>query len=278
MNTRKNRPLFGVGLRSEHYSYLQDNPQTKVDFFEVITENYLDTEGRPKQILRKIRENYPLHFHGVSMNIAAHSDISTKYLDKLKNMIHDIRPVLVSDHLCWTGLPHANLHNLLPFPYNEETLEHLCRKIDFVQNYLGREMIFENLSAYFDFTNSTYTEWDFWKTLLQRSGCKMLLDINNIYVNAINQKFDPQIYLQTIPAAAVEQIHLAGYSNMGSFLFDTHANPVYPEVWELYKSAVTKFKNIPTLIEWDEDIPAFEVLENEALKAKKIQKDLGNLS
>tara|TARA_Y100000590_G_scaffold323369_1_gene366308 strand:+ start:19550 stop:20431 length:882 start_codon:yes stop_codon:yes gene_type:complete len=262
--------MVGVGLRTDHYSHLEESPKTKVDFFEALTENHLGSKGRPYQILEHIRKDYPLTFHGVSLNIAHHTGINFDYLKKVKELVTPFEPMVISDHLCWTGAPESNLHNLLPFPYNQETLNFLCDRVDQVQNYLNRVFVLENLSAYFDYTQSNMSEWDFLKELSLRSGCQILLDVNNIYVNSVNQKFDAKEYLETIPDQSIAEIHLAGFTDMGDFLFDTHSKPVYPEVWELYKLATKKAPHAPTLIEWDDDIPEFNILQNEAIKAKKI--------
>lgn len=261
---------FGVGLRTKHYPKLEEQPQTKLDWFEVVSENHMNSQGRPWAILEKMRENYPVAFHGVSLNIGVNKEINLNYLTKLKEMIEVFDPMIVSDHLCWTGLPASNIHNLLPLPYNDESIHMVCTKMDKVQSFLGREIALENLSAYFEFKNSTYSEWEFLNLVAKKSGCKLLLDINNVYVNSQNLGFNPKDFIDSIPPEKVAQIHLAGFTNMGDFLFDTHSKPVYPEVWELFRHAIKNLKDVPVLIEWDEDIPEFEVLEDEAMKAKKI--------
>lgn len=262
--------FIGVGLRQKHYSYLQNRPQTKVKWFEVITENFLHTQGRPKDILKIICDDYPISFHGVSLSIAGPGPLDTLYLKNLKNLLLEFRPFLVSDHLCWTGKAQANLHNLLPFPFTKESLNFLSERIDFVQNFLGRKMAFENLSAYFNYKKSTLTEWEFTSELLRRSGCDMLLDLNNVYVNSINHDFNPYTYIDALPVDSIAEVHLAGFSDLGDFLFDTHSCPVYPQVWELYQYALQKGIRVPILVEWDENIPDFSQLENEALKAQEI--------
>jgi uncharacterized protein (UPF0276 family) len=265
--------FIGVGLRSEHYPFFEkpiEENQHCLKWFEIISENYIDSYGRPRDILNLVRENNPISMHGVSLSIASHEGLNFDYLEKLKQLIKEVDPFLVSDHLCWTGSAHANLHNLLPFAYNEANLSMVSERIDQVQNSLGREMAIENLSAYFDYKESTFTEWDFIKELAKKSGCKLLLDINNIYVNSQNHDFDAKTYLDTIPLDQVAEIHLAGFSDMGDFLFDTHSKPVYPAVWDLFEHVIEKKSDIPVLIEWDEDIPDFRVLEDEAKKAIKI--------
>lgn len=255
--------IFGVGLRSPHYSYLEAKPLTSVGWFEVITENYFRTRGRPRKILEKIREDYPISCHGVSLSIGSYEEFDWNYLQDLKNFYSEIDPFSVSDHLCFTGLKQNNLHNLLPFAYNRENLSHLNERIDEVQNFLGRTLAFENLSAYFDYNNSTMTEWDFISELTKTTHCDLLLDLNNIYVNSFNHQFNPENFLNAIPFDRVKEIHMAGFSERDGFYFDTHSNPLYPELIELYKKVLDKKKDIPVLFEWDEDIPEFSVLEEQ---------------
>lgn len=252
------------------------SPQTEIEWFEVITENFLHTKGYPWKVLTKMRQDYPISLHGVSLSVGSDREINKNYLLKLKSLIDAIDPMLVSDHICWTGAKKNNLHNLMPVSYDEETLNELVGKIQYIQDFLGRPMAFENLSAYFQLKSSTYTEWDFLNELAKRSGCKLLLDINNVYVNSQNQKFDPIEYLDAIDDDVVSEIHLAGHTDMGKFLFDTHSTEVCDEVWQLYHHKIKTTKNTPTLIEWDEDIPEFPILEKEALKAKKIFKEVGD--
>jgi len=261
---------FGVGLRHQHFPYLIDRPQTSVDWFEVISENFMTTRGYPSEVLENMRKDYPISLHGVCLSIGSYDELNLDYLTKLKDLIKRVDPFLVSDHLCFTGLEKNNLHNLLPLSYNDETLNYLVQRLDKVQNFLGRQISLENLSAYFSISDSTYTEWDFLRNLAEQSGCKILLDINNIYVNSENQKFDPYKYLDAIPSELVSEIHLAGFSDMGEFLFDTHSTFVHDNVWKLYQYKIKDAEAIPTLIEWDEDIPDFQVLEAEMLKAKNI--------
>jgi len=266
--------MTGVGLRTEHYSFLEKNPPNDIDYFEAISENHMNSKGRPWEILEIIRKNFPLSFHGVSLNIGLATELNQNYLKKLKEMVNTFEPILVSDHLCWTGKPSTNFHNLLPFAYTEENLEHVAAKVSQTMDFLKRPIALENLSAYFEYKDSTMKEWDFFSRLIEKTGCLMLLDVNNIYVNSENQKFDPKEFIDAIPLEQVAEIHLAGFTDMGDFLFDTHSKPVYPAVWELYKYVLSKRKNIPTLIEWDDDIPAFPTLRDEAMKAKQIFSEL----
>lgn len=261
---------FGVGLRHQHFPFLLDKPQINIDWFEVISENFISTEGYPLEVLLKMRQDYPISLHGVSLSIGSYEDLDSLYLKNLKELIKKVDPFLVSDHLCFTGLSKNNLHNLLPLSYNDETLNFLCQKIEKVQNTLQRQIGIENLSAYFSLKNSSYNEWDFLNLLSQKSGCSLLLDINNIYVNSKNQGFDAKTYLDAIDDEHISEFHLAGFSDQGDFLFDTHSTFVHNDVWDLYSYKIKNCSKVPTLVEWDEDIPEFSVLENESLKARKI--------
>ena len=260
----------GVGLRPTHYPYLRERPRAGVDWFEAISENYMDSHGRPRTMLEFIRKDYPVALHGVSLSIGSGEKPNSLYLTRLKTLIDEINPFLVSDHLCWTGIPNRNIHDLLPLPFTEEALSHVVNKIELVQSFFRRQILIENVSSYFVYKSSEMSEWEFLREVGRRSGCGILLDINNIYVSAQNHGFDPITYIDSLSETSVGQMHLAGYSDMGNFLFDTHSQPVHEPVWELYKFAVRKFPKVPVLIEWDEDIPEFPVLEREALRARNI--------
>ncbi len=266
------QPNIGVGLRPTHYPYLEPRPQTKVSWFEAISENYMDTKGRPLDMLELIREDYPVALHGVSLSIASAEGIRQNYLHNLRALVERIDPFIVSDHLCWTGLLQQNLHDLLPIPFTDETLNLIVNHVDKVQTCLGRQILLENVSTYLRVPDADWAEWDFLNELANRSGCRILLDINNLYVNAKNHQFDPYIFLEAIPTHVIGQIHLAGYTDMGTHLFDTHSKPVCPEVWDLFSSLIARAPEVPVLIEWDEDIPEFPQLEEEALKAAQIWK------
>lgn len=265
---------IGVGLRSPHYSYILEN-RPKISWFEAISENYMGLEtgdgGRPIQILEKIRAHYPIVLHGVSLSIGSTDDLNFKYLERLKQLIERINPLWVSDHLCWTGVNGENLHDLLPLPYSEETLKLLTEKILKAQDFLKRSLVFENVSAYLSFKHSEMTEWEFLTEIAKRTSCGLLIDVNNIYVSSVNQNFNPITYLTAIPKQSVQQIHLAGHSKSGECLIDTHDGPVTDKVWDLYTLATKIYGKIPTLIEWDDNIPEFSVLEAEALRAEKLQ-------
>jgi len=262
--------LFGVGLRSPHYNYLRTQPTTAVQFFEAISENYMDSNGPPLEILEFIRNDYPVCLHGVSLSIGGATGLNFTYLKSLKKLVDRIEPLLVSDHLCWTGNPHGNIHDLLPMPYTFESLEFLLRQIDQVQQYLGRQILLENVSSYLRLADDDFTEWQFLNEMSARSGCRLLLDINNIRVSSFNHGFSAEEFVDSIPQQIVGQIHLAGYTDMGKYLFDTHSQPVFPEVWQLYSRVIKRMPEVPVLVEWDEDIPEFSVVQKEAVKARQI--------
>ncbi|MGZ5280552.1 MAG: MNIO family bufferin maturase, partial [Pseudobdellovibrionaceae bacterium] len=216
------------------------------------------------------RELYPIVLHGVSLSIGSTDELNFQYLRNLKRLIDTIEPAWVSDHFCWTGVQGENLHDLLPLPYTQETIAHLVERIDQVQSFLKRQFVFENVSAYLSFSHSEMSEWQFLKEVAQKSGCGLLLDVNNIYVSSVNQNFDPMEFIKGIPIDQVQQIHLAGHSMADGGLIDTHDRPVIDEVWALYRQTLALTGTKPTLIEWDDQIPEFPILEAEALKAKSI--------
>jgi uncharacterized protein (UPF0276 family) len=262
--------IFGLGLRSPHYSYLETKPAITAGWFEVISENYFRTRGRPRKILETLRADYPISCHGVSLSIASYEDFDWTYLQDLKSFYNEIEPFQISDHLCFTGQKNNNLHNLLPFAYNLENLHHLSERIDKVQNFLGRKLALENLSAYFDYKKSTMSEWDFINELTKLTDCDLLLDLNNIFVNSYNHQFNADDFINAIPIERVKELHLAGFSERDGFYFDTHSNPLYPALIDLYKKVLKRKKNIPTLFEWDEDIPGFEIVEAQIIELRTI--------
>lgn len=266
----KKSAMVGVGLRSAHYQFLEQARSSHINWFEALTENYLDTHGRPRQILETIRSNYPVALHGVSMSLASANGLDERYLKRLRAFIQEIEPFLISDHLCWTGTQDNNLHDLLPFPYNDDSKQVVLANIDFAQNMLGRNLLLENVSSYMKFSDSDRTEFEFISEIAKVSGAKILLDINNVYVSAKNLNLDPKQCIDAIPPELVGQIHLAGFTDAGDFLFDTHSTPVCPEVWELFSYFIQRAPNTPFMIEWDGDVPEFSRLEQEALKAKEI--------
>ena len=258
---------FGVGLRTVHFQHiLTEKPQ--VDWFEIISENFMDTKGKPSYILDQVKERYPIVTHGVSLSIAGIDPLNMEYLRKLKILTDRVNTPWVSDHLCWTGCNAHNLHDLLPIIYTEENLRHIAARIRTVADILERPIALENVSTYAEFSISTMTEWEFLSRLVEEADCGLLLDVNNIYVSSFNHVFDPIEYIDAIPYDRVCQFHLAGHTNKGTHILDTHSDHVVNEVWELYRYCFQKTGARATLLEWDENIPSFEVVHNEALKAK----------
>ena len=259
----------GAGLRSVHYPVVTSEwPQ--MDWFEAISENYMDTGGRPLHILEKVREHYPIALHGTSLSIGSVDPLDPGYLTQLKKLVERIQPFIVSDHLCWCGVGGEALHDLLPLPLTGEALNHVVRRVDELQEFLGRKILLENVSTYVTYKHSTMPEWEFLTEVARRSGSGILLDLNNLYVNSFNHKFDPHEYLKNVPAKFVGQFHLAGHTDRGSYLFDTHSDRVIEPVWQLYREALQRIGPVSTLIEWDENIPAWEELAEEVARAREI--------
>ena len=258
---------IGIGLRTVHYAHILDT-QPDVDWFEALSENYLDTGGRPRNVLETIAERYPIVLHGVSMSIGGTDPIDFDYLRKLKELARGVNARWISDHLCWTGVSGRNVHDLLPMPYNEESLRHTAARVRVISDFLETPLVVENPSSYVEFATSTMTEWDFLAALAAESDCGLLLDVNNIYVSSFNHGFDPTTYVDAIPADRVVQVHLAGHANHGTHIIDTHDNFVIDEVWQLYGRASARTGNVSTLMEWDSDIPDFETVHGEARKAE----------
>lgn len=259
----------GVGLRPVHYPAIIDHwPQ--VDWFEAISENYMDSGGRPLAILEKVRTHYPIGLHGIALSIGSVDPLNDLYLRRLKALVDRIEPVYVSDHLCWAGAGGHQLHDLLPLPFTPETVRHVAERVIQVQEFLKRPILLENVSTYVTYKHSVMPEWEFLSQVAKVSGCGILLDLNNIYVNSVNHGFDPITYLDHIPGEKVGQFHLAGHTDMGDYLFDTHSRPVIGPVWNLYHEALKRWGQIATLIEWDDDIPEFPKLMEECGRAKAI--------
>jgi uncharacterized protein (UPF0276 family) len=258
---------FGVGLRAEHYQQVLDTPGT-VEWFEAITENYMDGGGRPLSILESVRRDHPIALHGVGLSIGSTDPFDSRYLKNLHALVGRIEPALVTDHLCWTGVGGRAVYDLLPLPYTQEALDHVVQRIAIVQDRLGRRILLENPSTYLAYRHSEMTEWEFLAAVADRADCGILLDVNNIYVSGKNLGFDPVRYLEAVPVQRVGQFHLAGFTDMGSYLFDTHSAPVHEDVWDLYRLAVRRFGPVPTLVEWDADIPPFERLCAESERAR----------
>lgn len=259
---------LGVGLRSVHFPFLlQQRPA--VDWFEVISENFMDSSGRPRFVLNRLAERYPIVMHGVSLSIGSTDPLSFDYLYKLKALADQVRACWVSDHVCWTGVAGLNAHDLLPIPLNEATLRHVVERIRIVQDVLQRPLVLENPSSYVTFAASTMTEWEFLSRMAEEADCGLLLDVNNVYVSSVNHDFDPAEYVRSVPHNRIVQFHLAGHTDRGTHLIDTHDNHVIDPVWELYRLAHQLTGGASTLLEWDANIPEFPVVHAEVLKARQ---------
>lgn len=258
---------FGLGLRSVHFEYILNNwPQ--VDWFEIISENFLDSRGWPRYVLDRIAERYPVVMHGVSMSIGSSDPLDREYLSKLKKLAGEIGAVWVSDHLCWTGTVGRNTHDLLPVPLNEGTLKHVVERIRIVQDILERPLVLENPSSYLRFAADTLSEWEFLSAMAREADCGLLLDVNNVYVSGVNHGFDPVEYIDAVPAERIVQFHLAGHTHCGTHIIDTHDQAVLDSVWRLYRHAYLRAGGASTLLEWDSNIPEFPDLHAELLKAR----------
>ncbi len=265
---------FGLGLRPQHFPDILgpdgDDDLGHVDWFEIISENFMAVGGMPLRNLMAVRERRPMAMHGVSLSIGAPDPLDDDYLKNLKSLADLIDPAVVSDHLCWTGAHGVNLHDLLPLPLTEETLTHVAARVIHVQDILGRRIALENASTYVTFTSDTMDEWEFLAVLTRRADCDLLLDINNVYVSAFNHGFDAADYLAGIPKDRVRQIHLAGHEHNGDHIVDTHDAPVADPVWDLYRRAVRHFGAVPTMIERDANIPPFADLVEELGAARRL--------
>ncbi len=275
MPSHSTRPRLGhgVGLRRPHFQRVLSAP-TGVDWFEVISENFMVDGGRPLDVLDRVRADYPVVLHGVSLSIGSADPLDCGYLDRLAALAERVEPAWISDHLCWTGVGGRNAHDLLPLPYTDEALAHVASRVAQVQERLGRPIALENVSSYLTYTASRLSEWEFLAEVSRRAGCGILLDVNNIYVSSVNHGFDPVRYLDGIPADRVWQFHLAGHSDQGRYLLDTHDHPVPDPVWDLYRRAVERFGPVPTLVEWDDRIPEWDVLEAESARARRLQEEI----
>ncbi len=262
---------MGLGLRTEHYQYILEHAPT-IDWFEILTENYLVDGGNPLYYLEKVRENYPLVMHGVSLSIGSPDPLNSGYLSKVKKLADQIEPKWISDHLCWTGIHQRNIHDLLPLPYTEKLINHVVERVKCVQDFYQRQLVLENVSSYITYKESEMSEWEFLSEIANRADCFILLDINNIYVSAFNHGFEPETYLHSIPVNRVQQFHLAGHLNCGDYIIDTHDHPVINEVWELYAKAIKRFGDVSTMIERDDHIPPFEELWQELQFAQNIKR------
>jgi uncharacterized protein len=258
---------FGLGLRKDHYADFLTS-DVPVDFVEIISENYMACGGKPLHTLDAVRERHPMIMHGVSLSIGSAQGLNRAYLDELKALADRVRPLWVSDHLCWTGVDGFNSHDLLPLPYTEEALDLVCANIAFAQDVLERPILLENPSSYIAWPDDPMSEWDFLAAMAQRTGCGLLLDVNNVYVSAANHGFDADAYINAIPRGAVRQIHLAGHSQGGGILIDTHDAPVCDGVWDLFAKACTRFSNVAVMIERDDKIPPLQELLDELAVAR----------
>jgi uncharacterized protein (UPF0276 family) len=260
---------FGLGLRPPHYEAILGD-SSAIDWLEIITENYLVPGGKPLHYLERIRSRFPLVMHGVSLSIGSTDPIDREYLVGVRDLARRIEPAWISDHLCWTGIEGRNVHDLLPLPYTEEALACVVERVGQVQDLLGRQILLENVSSYLTYRSSEMTEWEFLSEVARRADCAILLDINNIHVSAVNHGFDASQYLHAIPKERVRQFHLAGHSDMGDHLIDTHDHPIAPPVWNLYREAVAHFGPVPTMIERDDNIPPLSELVAELDMARAI--------
>lgn len=260
---------LGLGLRSQHFTHIIEQ-QPDVAWFEIISENFMDSGGRPRQMLNKIAEHYPIVMHGVSLSIGSTDQLDRRYLDSLKKLADEIKPKWVSDHLCWTGTLNVNSHDLLPLPLTEESLKHVVERILRVQAFLQRPLVLENPSTYLSFKHSTIPEWEFLCELVAQTQCELLLDVNNVYVSSFNNHFDPQEYIQKLPHHAIRQMHIAGHQHCGDYIIDTHDQPVSDKVWPLFELAWKLTGGVDTCLEWDGNIPGFDGYLAELHKAKSV--------
>jgi uncharacterized protein (UPF0276 family) len=258
----------GVGLRRPHYAHVVAE-RPAIGWFEVIAENFMVEGGRPLRILEQVRAAYPIVLHGVSMSIGSTDPVNREHLHRLAQLARRFEPAWISDHLCWTGVGGHNLHDLMPLPYTEETIRHVARRLREAQEILGRPLLIENVSSYLNYTSSTLTEWEFLAAVAREADCGILLDINNIFVSSFNHRFNAEDYIDNVPIDRVAQFHLAGHSDYGTYLLDTHDHPIRREVWELYEYAIRRFGRVTTLIERDDNIPEFPALQAEADEATR---------
>ena len=268
-------PSLGVGFRSPHLKdILATQPQ--LDFFELLTDNHLAEGGYARQQAYAIRENYPVTMHCVGMSLGGTDKIDFEYLRKIKQLANELQPNMISDHLCWTSFKKQHAHDLLPLPYTDETITHVSKRIEIIQDYLENTLVVENVSSYLNYECSSLSEWEFLSAIAETANCKILLDINNIFVSQFNNDFNATDYINNIPFDLVEEIHLAGFEDKGTYLLDAHNNKVAAPVWDLFKEVMKQNNNIPTLIEWDNELPEFTILLQEAEKARCIQQTISH--
>jgi uncharacterized protein (UPF0276 family) len=260
----------GVGLRTTHFPRVLDGT-ARVDWFEAISENFMIDGGRPLAVLERARASCPVVLHGVSLSLGSTDPLNERYLQALRELVDRVAPAWVSDHLCWGSVGGRYAHDLLPLPYTEEALHHIVARLKTVQDRLGRQILIENVSSYLTFAHSAMPEWEFLAAVSEQADCGILLDVNNVYVSAVNHGFDAERYITSMPADRVGQIHLAGHSDKGTHLLDTHDGHVVPAVWDLYRLAVQRCGPVSTLIEWDDRIPEWAVLCSEAERARTVE-------
>jgi uncharacterized protein (UPF0276 family) len=268
---------LGVGLRPQHFSHLLEH-RPDVDWLEIISENFMDSGGRPRYVLAQLAETYPIVMHGVSLSIGSTDPLDFEYLRKLKSLAAAVNARWISDHLCWTGVAGRNTHDLLPLPLDEATLRHVVERVRTVQDYLERPLVLENPSSYVTFRQSTMTEWEFLSRLSEETDCRLLLDVNNVYVSAFNHDFDPYEFIRNVPHQRVAQFHLAGHTRMSDHIVDTHDGPVVDPVWQLYREATRLTGGAATLLEWDAKIPDFPTVHAEILKARTAEVGMRSVS
>lgn len=264
---------FGLGLRTVHYHDIIET-QPKIDWFEILTENYLVPGGKPLYYLDRIKEHYPIVMHGVSMSLGSSDPLDLAYLKQVKALASRVNARWISDHICWTGIHGKNMHDLLPLPYTEEAIAHFAKKVNQAQDILEQPLLIENASSYVTYSDSHMTEWDFVNEIIKRTGCYLLLDVNNIYVSGFNHDFEPMDYIRAIPPERVKQIHLAGHTNNGDHIIDTHDHDVIDPVWALYSKTLEHVGKVSTMIERDDHIPPLTELMQELEQAKHIARDI----
>ncbi|HHS2923574.1 TPA: DUF692 domain-containing protein [Legionella pneumophila] len=260
---------FGLGLRPNYYEEILTS-KPDLDWFEILTENYLIPGGKPLYYLDKIREYYSIVMHGVSLSLGSTDPLNWDYLKQVQELASRIEPVWISDHLCWTGIHGLNTHDLLPVPYTTEAIQHIVSRIQEIQDFLKRPFLIENVSSYLTYKQSEMSEWDFILEIVKQSGCYLLLDVNNVYVSSFNHNFDPMAYINSMPPGRVAQIHLAGHTNHGDYIIDTHNAPVIEPVWDLYEATIQRLGPVSTMIERDDNMPDFSELLSEINHAKRL--------
>jgi hypothetical protein len=263
----------GIGLRTQHFPRVLDGT-ARADWFEVISENFMIRGGRPLAVLERARAEAPVVLHGVSLSIGSTDPLNERYLGELRELAGRVEPAWVSDHLCWGSVGGRYAHDLLPLPYTEEALAHVAARVESVQERLGRRILIENVSSYLAYRHSAMPEWEFVTAVAARADCGILLDVNNVYVSAVNHGFSPEAYLDAVPIERVGQLHLAGHSDRGTHLLDTHDAPVPAPVWDLYRRALRRFGRISTLVEWDDRIPELEEVLAEAERARALESEV----